>query len=81
MHAVALVSLSLAIGIPAGVIAGRLIWKRFASELGLTSAAVVPLGLISLAVVVAIALGALVAVAPAFWATHRKPAAPLRTAD
>ncbi|MDQ1519273.1 MAG: putative transport system permease protein [Actinomycetota bacterium] len=81
MHAVALVVVALLIGIPAGVIAGRLMWKLFETELGLVSSAVIPLGLVSVAIVVAIGLAATVAVAPAFWATRRRPAAPLRAAE
>jgi putative ABC transport system permease protein len=81
MHAVALVGVALLIGIPAGVIAGRLIWKVFSTELGLVSSAVIPVGLVSVAVVTALVLAAVVAVAPAYWATRRRPAAPLRAAE
>src|SRR5262249_38096896 len=80
-HAVALVGVALIIGIPAGVIAGRLIWKQFETELGLVSNTVVPLGLVFFAVVCAIALAAVVAVGPAVWATRRRPAAPLRAVE
>jgi FtsX-like permease family len=79
MHAVALVCVALSIGIPLGVIAGRLIWKRFATELGLTSNTVIPWGRVTIAVIGAVALAAVVALAPAVWATRRRPAAPLRT--
>jgi predicted lysophospholipase L1 biosynthesis ABC-type transport system permease subunit len=81
MHALVLVGVSLAIGIPAGVIAGRYIWKGFASSLGVDSAAVIPVGLVSAAVLAAAALAALAAVGPAVWATRRRPAAPLRAAE
>jgi ABC-type enterochelin transport system permease subunit len=81
MHAVALVGVALLIGIPAGVIAGRLIWKVFSTELGLVSNAVIPLGLVTVAVVTALVLAAVVAIAPAYWATRRRPAAPLRAAE
>jgi ABC-type antimicrobial peptide transport system permease subunit len=81
MHAVSLIAVSLLIGIPAGIIAGRLIWKTFAVQLGIESTAVVPWGLVTLAVVIALALGALVAIVPAYYATHRKPAMPLRSTD
>jgi ABC-type lipoprotein release transport system permease subunit len=81
MHGVALIAVALLIGVPAGVIAGRQIWKAFASQLGIASNAVIPLLLVSLAVLVALALAALVGVVPAYWATRRRPAAPLRSAE
>jgi ABC-type lipoprotein release transport system permease subunit len=81
MHAVALVSVALLIGIPAGIVAGRFIWKRFATELGLASTAVIPWGLVTAAVFAAVALAAIVAIAPAVWATRRAPAAPLRSTE
>jgi hypothetical protein len=81
MHAVALVVVALVIGIPAGMIAGRLMWKLFETELGLVSSAVIPFVLVAVEIVVAIGLAAAVAVGPAFWATRRRPAAPLRAVE
>jgi ABC-type lipoprotein release transport system permease subunit len=45
MHAVSLVCVALLIGVPVGVIAGRFIWKQFATELGIASNPVIPWGL------------------------------------
>jgi hypothetical protein len=81
MHAIALVVVSMVIGIPIGVVAGRMIWKRFAYELGLASLPVIPIGLVVAALACAVVLAAIVALVPAFWATRARPAAPLRAAE
>jgi putative ABC transport system permease protein len=81
MHAVALVFVAMVIGIPVGVVAGRLIWKSFAYELGIVSLPVIPFGLMIAAIAAAVVLAAVVALAPAFWATRSRPAAPLRAAE
>jgi len=81
MHAIALVVVAMVIGVPIGVVTGRMIWKTFASELGLVSLPVIPFGLVIAAIAGAVALAAIVAVAPAYWATRARPAAPLRAAE
>jgi hypothetical protein len=60
------------------VVVGRAAWKLFASDLGVVSAPVVPVGLITLAAFVAVAVGALAALGPAWFAARRRPGAPLR---
>jgi putative ABC transport system permease protein len=81
MHAIALVVVAMVIGVPIGVVTGRMIWKRFASELGLVSLPVIPFGLVIAAIAGAVVLASIVAVAPAYWATRARPAAPLRAAE
>jgi predicted lysophospholipase L1 biosynthesis ABC-type transport system permease subunit len=80
-HSVVLALIALCIGVPAGVVAGRLTWRVFADQLGVQSAPVVPYGLVVIAVVGAVALAAIVAIPPALLATRRRPALPLRHAD
>jgi ABC-type lipoprotein release transport system permease subunit len=80
-HSIALVALALLIGVPAGIVAGRLSWQLFADRLGIQANAVVPFGPVVVAVVSALALGAIVAVPPAWLATRRVATLPLRRAD
>jgi ABC-type antimicrobial peptide transport system permease subunit len=67
------------IGVPAGIVAGRLIWQAFAANLG-----VVPVPVVSAPTFVVAALGALVlanvlAAGPALLAARTRPATLLRT--
>ncbi len=71
--------IGIVIGVPIGVAIGRLVWQAFADNLG-----VVPVPVVSLWVVVAIAFGTLVvanvlAIGPALVATRTPPARLLRT--
>ncbi len=71
--------IGLVVGIPLGVATGRLVWRAFAGYLG-----VVPVPVVTLWEVVAIALGTLVvanvlAAAPAIVASRMRPARVLRT--
>jgi ABC-type antimicrobial peptide transport system permease subunit len=81
MHAVALVVVAMVIGIPIGVITGRMIWRKFAFDLGIVSLPVIPIGLVIAALAGAVVLAAIVALAPAYWATRSRPATPLRAAE
>ncbi len=71
--------IGIVIGVPIGVAIGRLVWQGFAGNLG-----VVPVPVVSLWVIVAIALGTLIvanvlAIGPALVATRTPPARLLRT--
>jgi predicted lysophospholipase L1 biosynthesis ABC-type transport system permease subunit len=80
VHAITLIGVGLLIGIPLGVVAGRTVWKGFAYGLGVASAPVVPLRLVGIAIAASLAIAALAALVPAWLATRRQPAFPLRTA-
>ena len=70
---------SLALGVPAGVIAGRVLWRGFARQLGVVPDAGQPWGPVLLTVVGALGLALLAAVVPGFLASRATPAASLRT--
>ncbi len=71
--------IGIVIGVPAGVAIGRLVWRAFATDLG-----VVPVPVVTPWVILAIALGTLVvanllAVGPALVAARTRPASLLRS--
>ena len=70
---------SLAIGIPLGVLLGRLAWRTYAVHLGAVPEAATPLVACMAVAVAALVLGGVLAIAPA-WRAARTPAgAVLRT--
>lgn len=73
-------SLSLLLGIPVGIAAGRLVWTMFADALGVAPEPAVPLGAILLLVPTVLIVGVLIAVLPARSASRTRPAIMLRTA-
>jgi hypothetical protein len=64
---------SLAIGIPAGVLLGRLAWRTYAVHLGAVPEAATPLLACLAVAVAALALGGMLAIVPA-WRATRTPA-------
>ncbi len=69
---------ALVIGVPAGVVVGRLLWRAFARQLGVVpdpASAWTPIGLL---VIGALALAALAAIVPARRAAASSPGADLR---
>ena len=70
----------LVIGIPAGVVVGRVVWRAFALNLGVVPVSVVPMVIIAVIVVGVLVVANLIAVAPAIAATRSKPQDLLRTA-
>jgi ABC-type lipoprotein release transport system permease subunit len=73
-HAATLVTAALVIGLPIGVLAGRLTWSAFATRLGVLSDPMTSLGPIVLAVIGGAVVGTLAAIGPA-WLAGRGHAA------
>src|SRR5205085_1233276 len=69
---------ALAIGVPLGVLSGRLIWARFANQLGVLEDAVVPIVAIALIMIGSVALANLIALGPARIAGKTRSAHALR---
>lgn len=69
---------SLALGIPLGVLAGRVLWRSFAEALGVLPAPPNPLGPVLLTVASALAAAAVATVVPGRLATRSTPARDLR---
>jgi hypothetical protein len=76
--AIALVGLVL--GVPIGIGAGRVIWRAFASNLGVVPVDIAPLHLVLLFAVGVLVAGGLLAVVPAMLASRTRPAEALREA-
>ena len=77
-QASALVVVSLAIGIPLGVVLGRWSWNTFANQLGVFPVAVLPIGQVFLIAPLALAIANVIALSPGRAARHAKPAVVLR---
>lgn len=69
----------LLVGIPVGVIAGRVVWLAFAAHLGVVPVAVIPLAPIGILASGIVAAANLLAIAPAAAARNARPARLLRT--
>jgi hypothetical protein len=83
-HAVAwqattIAAIALLIGLPAGVAAGRWVWRVFAAQLGVLPEPAVPLAAILLAAPATLVVANLIAAAPGQAAARTQPAAVLRT--
>jgi hypothetical protein len=83
-HAVAwqattIAGIALLIGLPAGVAAGRWVWRIFAAQLGVLPEPAVPLAAILLAVPATLVVANLIAAAPGQAAARTQPAAVLKT--
>ncbi len=68
----------IAIGAPLGVAAGQVLWRTFATDIGVIPVAVVPPGLIVVLVAGIILAANLIAVGPGLAATRSRPAQLLR---
>jgi ABC-type lipoprotein release transport system permease subunit len=79
IQATVLISIALAIAIPVGVLAGRWLWILTARWLGIADDASIPVALIGLVAVIAVAVANLVALGPAVVAAHTRPAVALRS--
>lgn len=77
-HATALGTLGTAIGVPLGVIVGRIVWNRLADSLGVVAGPVVPLSAAAAAIVATLALANLAAALPAMLAARTSAARVLR---
>ncbi len=69
----------IAIGVPLGVVVGRVTWQAFATDLGAVPVSVVPIDLILLLSVSALIVAVLLSVAPALVAIRARPRDLLRT--
>ena len=72
-------AVSLLIGVPLGIFAGRGAWALFARELGIDTSSVVPGARVALCVPVVVVIAILVALGPAWFAARVQPARALQT--
>jgi ABC-type antimicrobial peptide transport system permease subunit len=77
-EATALAAVALLVGVPAGIIAGRLAWAAFATEAGVAAGATFDLALVLLTVPVTLLLANVIAAWPGRSAARLRPAAVLR---
>jgi len=77
-QALTVVGVGLVIGVPLGIVAGRSVWRLFATHLGAVPVAIVPVGLIGVVCAVIIVGGVALALVPAFFAVRVRPAEALR---
>ena len=77
-QAATLTALALILGIPAGLVCGRLAWQVFADQLGILAVLVIPLLWLAVMAAGALALAIIVAAAPGRSATRTRPAEVLR---
>src|SRR4030095_5255331 len=73
-HAIALVAVGLVVGLPVGVVVGRVAFGAFARDLGAAPRPFVPLLLVIVIVVVVLATGLAASVVPAQRAVARRDA-------
>ncbi len=78
-QATTLAGVALVVGIPIGVIAGRMIWRAFADRVGVDAGVVVPALAFVAIVVVGVTLANLIAAFPARAAARTRPALVLRS--
>ena len=78
-QATTLATIGVLIGVPTGLIAGRLVWRLIANNLGVTNTATIPTLALALLIPATIALVNLVAFLPARSAAHTRPAITLRS--
>jgi ABC-type antimicrobial peptide transport system permease subunit len=77
-QATAFAAVALLIGLPLGVVAGRLAWAGFANAAGVATQATVDVSLVLLAIPVTLVLANLIAAWPARTAARLRPAMVLR---
>jgi putative ABC transport system permease protein len=78
-HATAFTLFCVAVGIPLGVITGRLVWIAFAQNMGAIDSPIVPVATIAVGVLTIVALANAAAAIPARRARRVRPAQLLRT--
>ena len=72
-QAMTLALAGIVIGVPLGIVVGRVVWHAFANNLGAVPVSVVPIWLVGLLVAGVLVVANLIAVAPAMIATRSKP--------
>jgi ABC-type lipoprotein release transport system permease subunit len=77
-QATTFVSVALLIGLPLGIVLGRVVWTFFAEQLGTVPESVYPSVSLLLTIPAAILLANVIATVPAFIAARMKPAVVLR---
>lgn len=77
-QALALVTCCLALGVPAGVSLGRVLWSSFARGIGVADDAVTPVTSVALVAAGALVAGTLLSVVPGHRAARRSPAIALK---
>jgi ABC-type antimicrobial peptide transport system permease subunit len=77
-QATTLAVVTLAVGVPLGVAAGRIAWRLFAEQLGVVPDAATPVALLALTVPLTIGAAILISVGPAVTATRTRAATVLR---
>ncbi len=78
-QATTLAVVAVTLGVPLGVIAGRLVWRLFAEQLGTSAEPAVPLLALGVLGLAALAVANLVAILPARSAARTQPAVALRS--
>jgi ABC-type lipoprotein release transport system permease subunit len=78
-QATTMAAVGVLIGVPLGLIVGRLVWQSVAEGIGVVSTPDVPVGLFVVVALVTIALANLVAAVPAWVAARTRPAVVLRS--
>jgi predicted lysophospholipase L1 biosynthesis ABC-type transport system permease subunit len=79
VQALVTMATALVVGVPAGVVLGRLAWRAFAAQLGVAAGPVVPAGWIVVTVVGGLVVALVAAAVPARVASRIDPAAVLRS--
>jgi len=79
-QAITVVAVGLVIGVPLGIVAGRVVWRLFASNLGAVPVAIIPVGLLFGVCAVIVIGGLVLAAVPAAFAIRVSPAEALREA-
>jgi hypothetical protein len=69
----------LIIGLPAGIITGRVVWRHIADNLGIANTATIPTVAIALLIPAALVIVNVIAFAPARTAAHTQPGVTLRS--
>lgn len=76
----AMMAVGVVVGIPLGVIVGRVAWRAFANQLGVVPRADSPIALLAITAVLAIALALIASIAPGRTAARLSPVEALRRA-
>ncbi len=74
----AIVVVSIVVGVPLGIAAGRVVWQLQVGDLGIIDRPTVPAGLVALVAALTLLAAVVVAAVPAWRAARRHPAAVLR---
>ncbi len=74
----AIVGVAAVIGVPLGIVVGRLAWSAAVDDLGIVVTSSVPMATVALVVAVAVGVGLLLAAGPAWRAARRRPVEMLR---